>query len=143
MAPGGATSIATAVPSAKKTWTMFKLYSALRDLPELVPLFALLGGAVGMAGYTLNRVYFSTAGEAFPEKHMRQDMEKQISYGQEFIPPSIFWRVAQWRRDKNTQTIDVGVWPFENRSWVNSHEIPTHEQMRQGVPAEGPSPTEY
>jgi hypothetical protein len=45
-------------------WTNVKVYSALRDLPEIIPLFAAVGLAVGAGLYTLKRSYLGLPGEA-------------------------------------------------------------------------------
>ncbi|KAJ9516988.1 hypothetical protein QJQ45_027374 [Haematococcus lacustris] len=98
----------------QQAWTAAKVYAAVKDLPEVIPLFMAVGAAVGLAVYTTNRVYFSTAGEVFPDKEMRGNMEKQISYGQESIPRSPMWHIAQWKKDSQGGA-DIAVWPFTNR----------------------------
>lgn len=119
-----------------------KLFSALRDMPEVAALVVLVGATMGHAAYIARRNYLGLPGEAFASKDMRHDMEKQISYGQEHIQPALLWHVAQWRRQQDG-SLDVGIWPFHNRSYSHSHELPTSPAAKQGVPHEGPSPTEY
>lgn len=128
---------------ARKAWGVVRVYTALRDLPELIPLAVLLAGGVGMAGYTLKRMYFGIEGGAIPTREMRADMERQISYGQDHMKPSFFWHVAQMRKDPKDGDIDVGVYPFHNKAYKHDHVQPLHPMARPGVPAEGPSPTEY
>ncbi|KAF5831670.1 hypothetical protein DUNSADRAFT_12750 [Dunaliella salina] len=131
------------IPSAKsQVWTGAKLYFAIRDLPEVIPLIVLLSGVMGLAGYTFGREYFTIANSQFPSKEMRKDMEKQISYGQEHIKPHILQYVAKWKRDEKLG-MDIAVWPFSNRITRMSDEIPTHKRQVKGLPAEGPFPTEY
>jgi len=129
------------MPTGRKVWTLAKVYATLRDLPEIIPLAAAVGLVLGAAVYTTRREYFSVVGEHFPTKEQRADMEKQISYGQETIKPSVFWRIAQWNRD--ARGADIAVWPFSNRVIDGEYENLTHIAPRKGVQAEGPAPTEY
>jgi len=129
--------------SGRKVWTLAKAYAAVKDLPEVVPLFVIVGGALGLAAYTTRREYFTTVGEHFPDPRMRADWEKQVSYGQETQPKGWLWHVAQWKCDPESHSIDVGVWPFSNRAWKYDHANPMHPETKPGVLAEGPYPTEY
>lgn len=131
-----------AVAARQKAWTAAKVYAAVKDLPEVIPLFVAVGAAVGLAAYTTNRVYFSTAGEAFPSKEMRGDMEKQINYGQESIPRSPMWHIAQWKKDSQGGA-DIAVWPFSNRVYPGEYEAPTHSAPHKSVQTASTSPTEY
>jgi len=135
-------SAAAGATTARKAWTTAKVYAALRDLPEVLPLFFLVGGVFGLAGYTCRRVYFSVSGEQFVRKDMRNDYEKQISYGQDHRKPSILESVSEWKRDSDGY-IDVAVWPFSNATYKGGHNVKCHAPVRKGVQSEGASPTEY
>jgi len=129
------------VPQARKIARVASWYAYLKDLPEVIPLVVLVGGVAAMAAYTFGRSYLGVNGGAVPSKDARADMEKQFSYGQEYLKPSVFWHVAQLRRTSDG-TIDVGIAPFHNKVYKHDHTQVFHTGMK-GVPAEGPSPTEY
>lgn len=113
--------------SPRKAWALVKLYTAMKDLPEIIPLVALLGGTVVLAGTMTYRQYFTLAGDQFYTPELRSDMEKQVHYSNHHqdIKPSVLWQVAQWRKDKHDNTADTGIWPFHNKIWNFDH-TPAH-----------------
>lgn len=143
-------AIAIGPGAGRRIWTLTKLYAAVRDLPEVAGLFGLVGATLTVGAVMGYRQYFTLAGDQFPSPELRHDMEKQIHYSEyhQDLKPSILWKVAQWRRDPKDGTIDVGVWPFHNKSWKYDH-VPPHAaaaQMPTDRPAEqrgSPYPTEY
>jgi hypothetical protein len=57
----------------------------------------------------------TTRAKRSADKRMRQDWEKQVSYGQDQLPKSFYYGIAQRRRDPTDGSIDVAVWPFSNK----------------------------
>lgn len=120
-------AVALAEASGRKAWTIMKLYAAVKDLPEVIPLMALLGGTVVLAGTMTYRQYFTLAGDQFYTPELRRDLEKQVHYSNHHqdIKPSVLWQIAQWRKNRSNNTADVGIWPFSNKVFNFDH-TPAH-----------------
>lgn len=109
------------VPSGRRLWTLTKLWAALRDAPEVGVLAVLLTGGVSMGLYTMRRMYFGPAGDAFPSLEVRKDPELQLLYGAASAQPSIFYKVAQKRLDEGGWNTGV----FDNRARPFEYNLPT------------------
>ncbi|MEW5301352.1 MAG: hypothetical protein WDW38_009560 [Sanguina aurantia] len=81
---------AKAAAAGRRAWYHFKIWAAVKDMPEVAILAGLVGGVVGLAGYTGYHIYFTPAGGAFPSPATRGDIEKQVD-------AAARWAEQPWR----------------------------------------------
>ncbi|GFR45112.1 hypothetical protein Agub_g6490 [Astrephomene gubernaculifera] len=114
--------------SGRRLWTMAKMWTALRDIPEVAVLAGLAAGAIAMGLYTFHRENFTVSGEAFPSVEVRRDPDKQFAMVEAYRRPSFFYRIAQIKSDDKGYNMGV----FDNRTRPFEYNLPTQGTVHSG-----------
>ncbi|KIY99097.1 hypothetical protein MNEG_8863 [Monoraphidium neglectum] len=115
-------------PATQKASRLARWWMRTRDVPEVMPLYACLAFAVGIAGYTTKKVYFNADAGSFVNVNTRGDPLAQAEATKLPEDPyekkhSVFWHVAQIKVDRDGANVGV----FDNRTRPHQYSKPGYE----------------
>ncbi|WIA34597.1 hypothetical protein OEZ86_012917 [Tetradesmus obliquus] len=130
-APGG-----HGLSTAQKAARMGKWWFRVRDMPETMVLYALVGGVFGSALYSMKRVLLNNTAGSYWDVQMRGNPELQSEAGRTgYEDPaagkqSMWYHIAQWKVDKDGANIGI-LW--DNRTRPHQYSKPGEAGLAAGL----------
>eukprot|EP00882_Tetradesmus_deserticola_P001259 GHRQ01001361.1.p2 GENE.GHRQ01001361.1~~GHRQ01001361.1.p2 ORF type:complete len:136 (+),score=44.75 GHRQ01001361.1:202-609(+) len=124
------------ISAAQKVGRMSKWWFRVRDMPELLVLYGLVGGVFVAGLYSTKRVMLNNTAGAYWDVQMRGNPELQTEAGRTgFEDPasgkrSMWYHIAQWKVDEKGANIGV-LW--DNRTRPHQYSKPGEAGLAAGL----------